>query len=99
MKTELTAANPMYRDMLDEHIAFPGPDPFEDDGVTGGMMFFPPRCHKGAGLNAVYAEGVLRLLCAVCDECVIDLAIASHPNSPRQMSTPMSRDGETRTAG
>jgi len=38
-----------------------------------------PKCHRHAGLAALYEDGVLTLMCAKCERIVVCIAVAALP--------------------
>jgi hypothetical protein len=49
-----------------------------------GEIFFDPACHPRASLLAFYAHGELTLICAECDNPMINIGVAGYSTSEAQ---------------
>lgn len=39
-------------------------------------IFLAARCHPGSGVDVGYLNGVLQIVCYVCDEPIVSVAVA-----------------------
>jgi hypothetical protein len=67
---------PMRRDDLEHAVAYgcevPGcTHPNADHGI-----FLAARCHPGRGVDVGYLDGILHLVCHVCDAPIVNVAVA-----------------------
>ena len=66
----------MYRTDLERAVAggceVPGcMHPHAEHGI-----FLAARCHPGMGVDVGYIDGILRIICYVCDAPIVNIAVA-----------------------